>query len=246
MVISKICVNICGATVFSAIALASGSANAQSKGDTTVGVGWLHIMPQSKSDPLVVESVNGALVNQVLPGTGLHADAGDTASLTVEHYFTDHIGVALMAAMPFTNDLSGDGALSRYGVIGKTKPMAPILELRYHFFDSAARFRPFAGVGVNYTWFESTRATNGAFVSDTCGQGCSMQSKLSASWNPSFTVGLSYKISKKWAIDASATYIPLSTTLTSQTRSVTGVETVTKAQIKVHPIISRIEVSYSF
>ena len=216
------------------------------KGDTTVGVGWLHIEPQSKSDPLEVESVAGMSINQKVPGTALRADTADTLSFSVEHYLTDNVGVAFLAAAPFTNDLLGDGDLARYGVIGETKPMAPILELRYHFFDSDERFRPFVGVGVNYTRFEDTRATNNEFISDFCGQGCKMKSKLSSSWNPTFTLGMSYRMTRNWAIDASATYIPLSTDLTTHAISADGTETVVKDHIKVDPVITRLELSYTF
>jgi outer membrane protein len=224
----------------------AGHANAQSSGSTSLGIGWLHVMPQGNADPVVVESVAGAPVNQQQAGTGAHAGASDAVSLMAEYFFTDSIGVAFLAGTPFTSDLIGKGSLASFGVIGKTKPVAPVLEVRYHFLAADAKFRPFVGLGVNYTWYSNTRIVNRQFLDATCGPGCSTHASLSASWNPTFELGASYALSKHWAINASLSYIPMSTTLTTNARTAAGVDIVTKMRIRVNPLITHLDIAYTF
>lgn len=230
------------------ICLASFADNAiaQVAGTTTLGIGWLHVMPQGSSDPLVLESVGGVPVNQQQNGTGAHAGASDAVSLMAEHLFTDHVGVAFLAGTPFTSELLGSGSFSSYGIIGKTKPLAPVVEIRYHFFAPDSRFRPFVGAGVNYTWYAHTRITNGQFLNNTCGPGCSTHAALSPSWNPTVELGMNYTLTKHWAINASLTYIPMSTTLTTNATTAAGTEIVTKLHIRNNPLITHLDIAYSF
>ncbi|VWC18691.1 OmpW family protein [Burkholderia lata] len=224
----------------------AGRANAQSSGSMQLGIGWLHVMPQGNADPIVVESVAGAPVNQQQAGTGAHADASDAASLMAEYFVTDNIGVAFLAGTPFTTDLVGNNSLASFGVIGKTKPMAPVLEVRYHFLAADARFRPFVGLGVNYTWYSNTRIVNQAFLDATCGPGCTTRASLSASWNPTFELGANYVLAKHWSINASLSYIPLSTTLTTNAATASGVDIVTKMRIRVNPVVTHLDIAYTF
>jgi outer membrane protein len=229
-----------------ALALMAGNAHAQASGSTTVGIGWLHIMPQGDSDPVKVVSMGGEPVDQQIPDTGAHAGTSDAASFSVEYHVTDHFGAALLVGSPFTNNLIGDASLSQFGVIGKSKPMAPILEARYHLFAPDAKFRPFVGVGINYTWFSDTRLTNNDFIATNFGPGSSTHASLSSSWNPTFDIGATYAISKHWSLGASLTYIPLTTTLTTSATTATGTQVVTKLKIRTNPLISLIGVNYTF
>lgn len=224
----------------------AGHANAQSSGSIQLGVGWLHVMPQGNADPIVVESVAGATVNQQQAGTGAHAGASDAASLMAEYFVTDNIGIAFLAGTPFTTDLIGNGSLASFGVVGKTKPLAPVLEVRYHFLAANAKFRPFVGLGVNYTWYSDTRIVNQSFINTTCGPGCSTRASLNSSWNPTFELGANYTLSKHWSINASLSYIPLSTTLTTNATTATGVDIVTKMRIRVNPLVTHLDIAYTF
>ena len=237
---------VAGMAVLGCTALHVSGARAQTSGSTAVGIGWLRVMPQGNSDPVVVESAGGVPVNQSISGTGAHVGAANAVSIMAEHQFTDHIGIAFLAGSPFTSNLIGNGSWAGYGVIGKAKPLAPVLEVRYHFLSPDAKFRPFLGAGVNYTWFSDTRITNGQFVSDSCGPGCSTRASLSPSWNPVVEAGLNYAFSKHWSINASVTYIPLTTTLTTNATTAAGAEVVTKMRIKADPLITHLDMVYTF
>ncbi|TCK84025.1 OmpW family outer membrane protein [Paraburkholderia sp. BL9I2N2] len=239
-------VRVVGMTVLGCAALFASDAQAQASGSTTLGIGWLRVMPQGNSDPTVVESAGGMPVNQTISGTGAHVGASNAVSLTAEHLFTDHIGVAFLAGSPFTSDLIGNGSWAHYGVIGQSKPLAPVIEVRYHFLPPEAKFRPFLGAGVNYTWYSHTRITNGQFIGDSCGPGCTTRASLSPSWNPVVEAGMSYALSKHWSINASVTYIPLSTTLTTNATTAVGTEIVTKMRIATNPLITHLDIAYTF
>ena len=238
--------NMLGLTVLAGSMAIAGQANAQASGSVSLEIGWLHVMPQGTADPITIDIVGGARVNQQLAGTGARADDADAASLIAEYYVTDNIGVALLVGTPFTDNLSGRGTLASYGVIGKAKPMAPVLELRYHFLAPDAKLRPFVGLGLNYTWYTDTRLVNRQFLDATCGPGCSTSSSLSASWNPALGIGLYYALGEHWSVNTSLTYIPMSSTLTTNATTAAGGNIDTLMRLKINPLIPHLDFAYTF
>lgn len=221
-------------------------AMAQSAGSTTLSVGWLHVAPQGNATPLIVESVGGVMVNNEMTGSGAHATSTDTIGITTEYYVTDNIGAALLFGLPLKVNLVGDGTLQQYGTLGSTRPMPPALVFRYHLFSAAAKFRPFIGLGVNYTWFTQVRATNSQFITDSVGPGGSVHATLSSSWNPVFEVGANYAISKHWSVGATLNYIPVKTNLTLYGQTATGTQIVSKSTLRLYPLSAFLNVAYTF
>ncbi len=227
-------------------AMLSGNANAQTAGSMTLSVGWLHVAPQGNATPLTVQSVGGVTVNQQLAGTGAHASSTDTMGITTEYYVTDNIGVATLLGLPLKVNLIGDGTLQKYGNLGTTRPMPPAIELRYHLFSAESKFRPYIGLGVNYTWFTQVRATNSQFISDSVGPGGSVHATLSSSWNPVFEFGASYAITKHWSVGTSVGYMPVKTNLTLYGQTATGTQIVSKSTLRLNPINVFLNVAYTF
>jgi outer membrane protein len=218
----------------------------QSAGSLTLATGWLHVAPQGDATPLTVESIGGVTVNQQLAGSGAHASSTDTVGITTEYYVTDNIGVAMLFGLPLTVNLVGDGTLQKYGNLGSTRPMPPAIELRYHLFSAASKFRPFIGLGVNYTWFTQVRTTNSQFVTDSVGPGGSAHAELSSSWNPVFEIGANYAITKHWSVGTSLGYIPVKTHLTLYGQTATGTQIVSKSTLRLHPLNVFLNVAYTF
>ncbi|MEQ5839483.1 OmpW family protein [Paraburkholderia acidicola] len=221
-------------------------AHAQSAGSTVVSVGWARIMPLSNSDPLTVTSLAGHPVNQVETGTSGAATSTDTVGLVIERYITDNIGVAVAGGFPAYLGLEGRGTLGKYGQIGKARPWAPQVILRYHFLPATSKFRPFAGIGVNYTWFTNVRVNNQTFVTQSFGPGSSANASASSSWNPVFELGANYQFDKHWAAGFSFSYIPASTNVTLTGHTATGVDIVSKTRLRLRPITTFLNVSYIF
>ncbi|WP_354685693.1 OmpW family outer membrane protein [Cupriavidus necator] len=228
------------------IAAMGSSAHAQSAGDNVVSVGWAHIAPQTGSDPVKVTSIGGVSMNSEVPGSSVGARSLETVGILAEHYFTDHIGVALLGGFPMRTQLEGRGTFGGYGVLGDARTWSPELLLRYHFGQPESRFRPFAGVGVSYTWFTNARVTNDAFITQRFGPGGSATAEASSSWSPVVQVGLDYRISKHWSVGALVGYMPSDTNVTLKGRTAQGVEVVSQTKVRLRPIITFLSVSYTF
>ena len=116
------------------IALAS-PVLAQSQGEWTLGFGLANVNP--KSD-------NGTLTGGTVP-----VDIGDNTrpSITFESFIRDNIGIEVLAATPFRHSIKSGGT-----EIGTVKHLPPVVSLQYHF-DATPQFKPFVGVGVNFTGF---------------------------------------------------------------------------------------------
>lgn len=106
---------------------------AQSAGDWTIGLGVASVQP--KGD------------NGTLDG-GLEVEVGNDIrpSITLEYFVRDNIGVELLAATPFEHDVDIDGL----GKVATVKHLPPTLSVNYHW-DTGTAFRPYAGIGLNYT-----------------------------------------------------------------------------------------------
>ncbi|MDJ0995481.1 MAG: OmpW family outer membrane protein [Dinoroseobacter sp.] len=153
---------------------------AQSAGDYMFGFGVGYVDP--KSDNL---DLGG--------GTNLQVDSGTSLTFTAEYYYTDNLAVELLLATPFSHDISVDGV----GKIGDTKHLPPTLSLNYHFNDIGA-FRPFVGIGINYTNFFEESSSLGKL-------------QLDDSWGLAATLGFEYDISESGALRFDVRYIDIET-----------------------------------
>jgi hypothetical protein len=69
---------------------------------------------------------------------------------------------------------------------------------------------------------------------------------LSPSWNPTFKDGFNLELSKYPGINASVTYIPMSTPLTINELNAMGGHGVTKLHIHTTPLITHLDLVYTF
>lgn len=137
-------------TTAAALVLTSAApALAQSAGDWTFGVGIINVNPDSD---------NGSVVDGTLD---VEVGSDTQLSLTAEYFFTDNIGLEILAATPFTHDIDvGDGA-----VTGETKHLPPTVSVNYHFTQFSG-FKPYVGVGINYTNFFEEKSSAGTLELD--------------------------------------------------------------------------------
>ncbi len=133
--------------LLAAATLLSTGAMAQSQGDWLVRAGLGVVAPQGDSDNLIFEGID------LGSGYQIDVDDGYAAVINATYMATDNIGIEILAATPFKHDIEGDGsALSPLGKLGDVKHLPPVLSLQYHF-NPGATFRPYAGIGLNYTLF---------------------------------------------------------------------------------------------
>ena len=161
------------------LALCATGAAAQQKGDMTLGLGLAWVNPTGD---------NGSLANGALD-----MDVGDDTqlSLTFEYFLMDNLGLEVLAATPFTNQVKGNG-----GDVVKVKHLPPTVSLNYHF-ANASRFTPFLGAGVNYTAVLDLddQKISGLDVKD--------------SWGLAAHLGVDYAINEKSALRLDARYIDI-------------------------------------
>lgn len=141
---------------------------AQNQGDWTVGVGVGYLDP--KSD-------NGSLA-------GLDADVdSDTRPIfTAEYFVRDNLGIELLAATPFSHEVTLGGSLDA----GTVKHLPPTLSLNYHFPTNSV-WKPYVGTGINYTIFFDEKSALGDLELDNS-VGLALQA------------GLDYMVTEKGAV----------------------------------------------
>lgn len=107
--------------------------------------------------------------------------------LDITYFFTKNIAVELVLGVT-PHNVKGAGTLAG-ARIGSAWLLPPTLMLQYHFTDLGA-FKPYVGVGVNYTVFFNEKAKGGFTSFD-----------LKDSFGLALQVGFDYMIDKNWGIN---------------------------------------------
>ncbi|WP_259505602.1 outer membrane protein OmpW [Shewanella baltica] len=176
-------------TLIAATLLAAGfsaSVSAHQAGDIIVRAGAIVVAPNESSDDVA--------------GKGEFQISNDTQlGLNFGYMLTDNFGVELLAATPFSHDVS----LAGVGKIAETKQLPPTLVAQYYFGNSQSVVRPYIGVGVNYTNFYDNEFTNdlGGALTDL---------SMTTSWGLAAQAGVDYQVNKNWLVNASVWYAQIS------------------------------------
>lgn len=178
---------------------------AQSQGDWTFGLGLGWVDPTSN--------------NGTVGGAALTIDEDIRPTFTVEYFFRDNLGVELLAATPFEHTISLGGA-----AIATTKHLPPTLSVNYHF-PTNTSFKPFVGIGVNYTTFfeESTALGN---------------LELEDSWGIALHAGTDYQISDNGSLRFDIRWIDINTEATLNGAPL--------ADVKIDPLVVGIAYVHRF
>ncbi len=259
------------------------AAQAQKAGDNVVALGWFHIRTAGNSGPFTTSvidvPINGPLglpSSFSAPGSSISTSNADTVGLTFSHFFTDHIALATVGGIPPKFKLYGHGNLIPPGpagalgqqplgdaninpIINSARQWSPAAMVQYHFFEPAARVRPFIGIGVSYNFFTNIEL-NPAFAASVnnnlgatlaAGAGkpgpTSVEAKASNAFAPVFNLGGSFAITDQWGLSASVTYIPLKTTSSMVIKASDGtVLSTSKASLSPNPVIVFVAATYKF
>lgn len=222
----------------SLLALAcTGTAFAQA---TTVKVGWVNIDPQSSAN-----NVSGPFT----PVDALSAKVKSQSTLffSLAHEIDSNFEVELAAGLPPKHDVTlvvakpsavpGGVAALDGAVIQQVKQVAPTLFVNYKFGDSNSTWRPFVGLGINYTRFTDATSTP---TNDAVNGGATSVS-LTDSRGLAAQVGLTYKVSGPWSVTGVWSTAKVSTTATTNTL---GIER--KLDFTFNPSVLTLAVGYSF
>ncbi|HGF5097780.1 TPA: outer membrane protein OmpW [Vibrio parahaemolyticus] len=209
---------ICSLAVVAA--LVSPSVFAHKQGDFVLRVGAASVVPNDSSDKILGSQEE------------LKVDSNTQLGLTFGYMFTDNISLELLAATPFSHDISTDLVGSD---IADTKHLPPTLMVQYYFGEPQSKFRPYVGAGLNYTIFfdEGFNSTGkAAGLSDL---------KLDDSFGLAANVGVDYMINDQWFLNASAWYANIETEATYKFGGAKQ-----KTDVKINPWVFMISGGYKF
>ena len=181
----------------------------------------------------------------VPPGTNLNLDANNVETLYLSYVRTlsSSFDVELAAGYPPLQKTVGKGPATLGSVpydgqvIATARWIAPSLLLEYKFLNPNSRFRPYIGVGVNYTTFYDRDSTA---QGNAIGGGPTKLS-LTSSVGPAGTVGLRYNIAGNWHAIASYSVSKVSTNLSADTAG-----EIRTSHINFGPQALVVAVGYSF
>lgn len=115
----------------------------------------------------------------------------------LSYFFTPNIATELVLTYPQKINIDVGGSK-----VGSIKALPPSLMLQYHVTELGA-FKPYAGVGLNYTIFSKrSNLLDGA------------ASVEKSSWGPAFQAGFDYMLTKQLSLNFDVKYIRMSTDVT--------------------------------
>lgn len=175
------------------ITLFSSAAYAVEKGDWLIRLGPALVEPNDRSG-----EVDG------IADSGVRVDNKLTLGYQIAYMFTDNIGLELLGITPSSHNVSGEGSIAGVGNIGQVDVFPPTLSLQYHF-NNSTPFKPYVGVGINYTTFseEETSAALDAAL------GGATDLEIDDSFGFSAQVGIDYFITESFFLNTSLWYVDI-------------------------------------
>jgi outer membrane protein len=192
-------------------------AQAHQAGDIIVRAGIATVAPNGSSP--VVAAVDEFTV-----------DTNTQLGLNFAYMMTDNFGVELLAASPFSHDIS----LGALGKIAETKHLPPTLVAQYYFGQASSVVRPYIGLGLNYTNFYDNEFTNDL-------NGALTNLSMTSSWGVAGQVGLDYKLNKDWLVNASVWYAKIQTDVSFDMGGIAQ-----KVETDIDPWVYMVSMGYRF
>ena len=193
----------------------------------SVNVGAINVNPDNDSS-----KINEA------PTLGLRGDDNTQLGLTIDYAFDDNWVLELVAATPFSHDIQGTGGLAG-NKIADIKQLPPSLIAQYHFLDSTYKFRPFIGVGINYTTFFDEQPS--AALKATLGTD-DVEVKLDDSFGFAAQAGFNYMMNENWGLHGMVALIDIDTDATVYAN---GTKALTST-VEIDPVVAMFGVKYKF
>jgi outer membrane protein len=216
-----------------ALALCPIFANAHQAGDIIVRAGAATTAPNEESGNIKLDGAKVA-------GTKATLDSDTQLGLAFAYMLTDHVGLELLAATPFQHTVAVKGlGAGLDGKLAGIKQLPPTLSLQYYPMETASKFQPYVGVGVNYTWFydedlSSTRKSEGF-----------SNLNLKNSWGWAGQLGMDYMLTDRMMVNASVWYVDIDTEATMDGPSALSVGR-TKVSVDVDPWVYMVGIGYKF
>jgi len=209
----------------------STAAFAHQAGDILVRGGATSVNPDSENTAVLLSGADSTM--------SLSVDDNTQLGLNLVYFYDSNWAVELLAATPFTHEVTLNDPNAVLGVDGaklaEVTHLPPTLSALYYI-DTNSAFKPYVGVGINYTVFfeeEFEAAPKSLGLTNL---------KLDGSFGLAVQLGADYEINKNWSVNFSARYIDIST---DATFDVAG-DNIGKATVDVDPMVYSLMVGYKF
>ncbi len=161
---------------------------------------------------------------------GADAETGDATTLIFEYerMITPNIGALLAVGVPPKIKARATGSVAFLGEVLSARSVSPTVFAMYHFGAPGQTWRPYVGVGINYTHFADIQSTLAPKV------------EMSDSVGWAATTGIGYAINKDWSLNASVTALKVRSKLVA-----TGT-TVLQTTVDFRPVVYSVNAAYSF
>lgn len=209
------------------------SANAAlEKGDFLIRAGAVMVAPDESSSSIKAGSAD--------LGGNVSVDNNTQLGLNFAYMVTDHWAVELLAATPFSHDVSLGGSPagldSLNGGLGNIKHLPPTLSVLYYPMATSSKFQPYAGIGINYTMFFDESIDNSAQA-----KGFS-NLNLENSWGLAGQIGMDYFITDNITLNAQVRYIDIDTKATVDLSGVGALD----VDVDIDPWVYMVGIGYKF
>ncbi len=171
----------------------------------------------------------------VLGNDGVSVDAGLGLGLSFTYMMDQHWGIEILAASPFSHEITGTGALDGLD-IGETKQLPPTVSVTYHWGQTTSYH---VGAGLNYTKFfeeQSDSALTTALGAQTT------DLELDASTGLSIQFGFDTPINKDWSLTGTVYYKDIDT----EADVIVNGAVAATVDVQIDPIVWTLGVSTKF
>ena len=145
-----------------------------------------------------LSQVNPEKENLRLPNAFVVVDDDVSPTFNVSYFLTDNISTEVLAAWPFTHGVDLRPFAGGKQRVGNVDHLPPTVSLNWHF-NPEGTWRPYIGVGLNYTMF-SSEETRGPFAGSSL--------KLDDSFGAAGQVGIDIG-EGNWFVNLNARYIQI-------------------------------------
>lgn len=227
----------------SALALASAATTASAQAQKNIfRFGVTHVEPHASAS-----DATGPFLLGPPSGVSLDVKNQDTAFFSYARTLDDRFEVELAMGLPPKHDVTArlnPGIVPGHiysafqgQTIARIRQVAPTLFLNYKFGEANSTWRPFVGVGVNYTKFDKREST----ATGNALNGGPTDLQLKDSWGLALQAGVSYRLNERWSLNASVATAQVKTQLTATTAGA-----VRNIDIKFRPQVFILSAGYSF
>ena len=212
-----------------AACLYSTLAAAHSEGDIIVRAGPALVDPDDHNNAVNMDAMPTDFTVSV--------DDNTQPGITATYMLNDHFGLGLLASTPFRHTVKLGSAGGLNGDIVETKHLPPTLTLQYYFASTSSAFQPYAGIGLNYTYFFDEKAKSSA-LKDAAN---TRNVEIDDSFGLALEAGFDYMITDALMFNATIWYLDLDTeaSIASDLGEITS-------DVSIDPFVYMIGLGYKF